>query len=126
MERREIPLRWLDSSRLSEEEGLTILTMMKDWPEFRDVLEITDLSAEEVFEIMAADVGSGFELIEDITVEAEVKARYYRGFPGSLYEPPEPEGYEIESIKVAGLYVDLNEIGTESMQEQLMEEIDAA
>lgn len=126
MERREIPLKWLDSSRLSEEEGLTILTMVKDYPEFRDVLEITDLSAEEVFEIMAADVGSGFELIEDITVEAEVETSYYRGFPGSLYEPPEPEGYEIESIKVAGLYVDLNEIGTEGMQEQLMEEIDAA
>lgn len=29
----------------------------------------------------------------------EVEYNYYRGFGGSCYEPPEPETWEIESIK---------------------------
>jgi hypothetical protein len=57
-------------------------------------------------------------------VELTVTAQWNRGFPGSRTEPPEPSGWEIESITLNGSDVDLYPLLRDSVEEAAVEALE--
>jgi hypothetical protein len=57
-------------------------------------------------------------------VELTVTAQWDRGYPGSREEPPEPSGWEIESITLNGSDVDLYFLLQDSVEEAAVEALE--
>ncbi len=57
-------------------------------------------------------------------VELTVTAQWNDGYPGSREEPPEPSGWEIESITLNGSDVDLYPLLQDSVEEAAVEALE--
>jgi hypothetical protein len=54
-------------------------------------------------------------------IEVEVEYTYYRGYPGTLETPPEPEMWEVEAILISG--EDMTKYLTPAFQEYTWEKL---